>query len=100
MDSLVSDAFLFTTLAFFCIHVVLVAVLKPRVSAASRQILFAWASVSGGHIESLKFKYLLPWVPLPPLPTRPLYLLRAAQASASIAVASLLIMVLVGFVVA
>jgi hypothetical protein len=100
MDSLVSDAFLFVTLAFFCIHIVLVAVLKPRLPIASRQTLFAWASDRGGHHESLRFKYLLPWVPVPALPKRPLCLLRAAQASASIALASLLIMVFVGFVVA
>ena len=100
MNSLVTDVFLFATLAFFCIHVVLAAILKPRVPAVSRQILFAWVSVRGGHIESLKFKYLLPWVPVPLLPKRLLFLLRAAQVSASVAVASLLIMVLVGFVTA
>jgi hypothetical protein len=33
MHSLVSDACLFTTLAFFCLHVVLVAILKPPVAA-------------------------------------------------------------------
>ncbi|OOG52329.1 hypothetical protein [Rhodanobacter sp. C03] len=94
MSNLLTDALLFATLAFFGVHVVLVGILTPRLPAASQQVLCAWASVRGGQVLSLKFKYLLPWVSLPPLSRGQFLLLRSAQASASIAMLALLAMIL------
>ncbi|WP_158754813.1 hypothetical protein [Dyella sp. S184] len=100
MNNLATDVLLFTTLAFFGVHVVLVGILTPKLPAASQQVLCAWASVRGGHVLSLKLKYLLPWVSLPPLSRGLFWLLRAAQASVSIAMLSLLAMILSGFAMA
>lgn len=100
MNNLVTDALLFSTLAFFGIHVALVGILTPNLPAAEQKELCRWTSVRGGHMLSLRIEYLLPWTSLPPLSRSLFWLLRAAQASASIAVLSSLAVILSGFAMA
>ena len=90
MNDLAMLAPLLATFFFIAAHVLLVGLLRPRVPADAQEVLFAWGHVRGGRVLSLRFRYLLPWVHIPPLPSPLIFLLKAAQASAALAVVSLL----------
>jgi hypothetical protein len=96
MNDLAMLAPLSATFIFIAAHVLLVGLLRPRVPADVQKILFAWGRVRGGRVLSLRFRYLLPWAHIPPLPSSLAFLLKAAQASASLAVVSLLAFVIAG----
>jgi len=85
-------------LAAIAAHVVLTGLLRPRVEASLQTELFAWGYVRGGKVQSLKFKYLLPWVPVPPLSSSARWLFILSRTTAGIAVIAALILVAFGYV--
>jgi hypothetical protein len=87
-------------LAAIAAHVVFAGILRPRVEASLQAELFAWGHVRGGKVQSLKFRYLLPWVPVPPLPSSARWLFILSRATAGIAVIAAIILVALGYVFA
>lgn len=87
-------------LAAIAAHVVLAGILRPRVDASLQNELFAWGYVRGGKVQSLKFRYLLPWVPVPPLSSSARWLFILSRATAGIAVIDVLILAALGYVFA
>jgi len=83
--------------AFIAVHIILVGLLRPRLALETQQALYAWGHVRGGSVLSLKFRYLFPWCAVPPMSSRLLWLLRAAQLSAFFAVVALAVLFFVGF---
>ena len=81
-------------------HVVLAGILRPRVEASLQAELFAWSHVRGGKVQSLKFRYLLPWVPVPPLSSSARWLFILSRATAGVAVIDVLILAALGYVFA
>ena len=84
-------------LAAIAAHVVLAGLLRPRVDASLQNELFAWGYVRGGKVQSLKFRYLLPWVPVPPLSSSARWLFILSRATAAIAVIAALVLVAFGY---
>ena len=87
-------------LAAIAAHVVLAGILRPRVEVSMQSELFAWGHVRGGKVQSLKFRYLLPWVPVPPLSSSARWLFIFSRVTASIAVIAALVLVAFGYVFA
>lgn len=84
-------------LAAIAIHTVFAGLLRPRLDSSLQSELFALGHVRGGSVQSLKFRYLLPWIQAPDIPSHDRWLFVISRISANVAVIAVLCLVIFGY---
>jgi hypothetical protein len=83
-------------LAAIAIHTIFAGLLRPRLDSSLQSQLYAWGHVRGGNVQSLKFRYLLPWIKSPNIPPQDQWLFIISRYSANVATLSIVCLVIFG----
>ncbi len=77
-------------------HMILASLLRNRIAPGSSEFaeLFSWGHVRGGRVQSLKFKFLFPWVETPNISGTSRRIFFLAQVSALVTVVAIACLIL------